>query len=515
MNCAMIDSAEGTRDAAACGNGNGNATEVLYEYGLQVLLLTVLVPITIFRRQISCNAEHREPVPSVSPSIISGRLSTTAVSTSEQASAAASQETQCWDDEEADSLLERASTCYGCSSYHVLEEMLGRFLKFMLPSRLAYAVLNFLTQWWLVAAQQQCLDDILHGAEYWRTSPPPANILIVAHSQESEGQYDRQEREGARIFPNAPEHLPSDVTAHILSFLHPKDVLSFGSVSPAAQVMIRNDSPIWKSLWVRDYAWLVTSWHVGREALHRSWQSLKEGTAGPQPTTVLDQNEVVAQLWNSFHFSKDFYFRFGLCWVDYVLAGQCTAESCLIALGGHVYDLTHFVQEPHTHPGSAETVLVHAGKDCTAVFDGMRHTIHARRMAQQMCVAVDMSRNNNNNNQRGFFGVRPTSQLLMDGRSTTAVSVIPHGRPQSQAAATAATAEAVRHEVLQELSECTVRARRMKDTGGVPEALSELHTYYDPFAGKWKAWYLSAAFEPVFVEDIIVTTSSAMSFLFG
>jgi hypothetical protein len=248
----------------------------------------------------------------------------------------------------------------------------------------------------------------------------------------------------------------------------------------------------------------------------------------------LDQKEIVAQLLNSFHFTKDFYFRFGLCWVDYVLAGQCTAESCLIALGGHVYDLTHFVQDPHTHPGSAETVLVHAGKDCTAVFDGMRHTIHARRMAQQMCVAVDLSRNN----QRGFFGVRPTSQLLMDRRNTekatasvtsssslpvpalssvttTTDSVIPHGRPQGLAAATAATAEAVRHEVLQELSECTVRARRMKDTGGVPDALSDLHTYYDPFAGKWKAWYLGASFEPVFVEDIIVTTSSAMSFIFG
>ena len=58
----------------------------------------------------------------------------------------------------------------------------------------------------------------------------------------------------------------------------------------------------------------------------------------------------------------------------------------------------------------------------------------------------------------------------------------------------------------------------MKEAGGIPEALSDLHAYYDPFCAKWKAWYLDATFEPVFVEDIVVVaaaTSMAMSFFFG
>ena len=405
--------------------------------------------------------------------------------------------------------------------------MLFRFvnlLRMVLPSSLAaHAVSEFLTQWWVVAAERQCFEDILDGAENWSTSlptAPPTDILvpysIKKNNKEEKGKGALKTTTEAagltNLFPKAPEYLPADAAVHILSFLHPKDVLAFGCASTEARKVVEEDAPVWKTLWYRDYAWLTTSWKVGREAAKRSFQS-RSALGDQEPEEPRDMSSGSSQMSMSdadltrqlgtFRFGKEFYFRFGLSFVDYVLAGQCTSDSCLVGIAGHIYDLTAFLE---VHPGSPETVIAHAGKDCTGVFESMRHTVGARKLAQQMCVAVDLSRSGGEG-----FGVRPTTRLCSNEQScrSTVNAVKPNGRPQVPITA---TSDAVRTEFLREQGKSALQARRMKEAGNVNDALSDFNAYYDPFCKKWKAWYLGGTSEPVFVEDIVVPSSTSFFF---
>lgn len=519
------------KDARIMVCGSDGLSDFLLQNGLRSLLLAVLLAVTIFRREISCNHCYAEEETTSTAAASAGEETEEEETTSSATAKATAAATNVvlehqWDDREADSILEGASSCFGSAAsavYQMIFHACYVLFKIVLPYRLAHSALSSLSQWWLVAAERQSLEEILDGAEHWRTSPPRDIFIVNSHftanGEDSEAVAAvKEEKENAILFPNAPENFPTDAAVHILSFLQPKDVLSFGCVSPETQAMVREDAPIWKMLWLRDYSWLISSWEVGQEAVQRSLKSIATFCGGNDKTLNTASScpdDTIARFLGSFQFSKDFYFRFGLSFVDYLLAGQCTTRRCLVGLGGHVFDLTAFVED---HPGSPETVLAHAGKDCTAVFEGMRHTIGARKMAQQMCVVVDSSRNGMG------FGVRPTAKIwsknapsssstssssLPAPASAPSVSVIPSGRPQKPVAA---AAEAVRRDFLQEQSECMVRASRMKETGSASDAMSNVHAYYDPFCGKWKAWYLDSTFEPVFVEDIVVTSSKSFFF---
>lgn len=45
----------------------------------------------------------------------------------------------------------------------------------------------------------------------------------------------------------------------------------------------------------------------------------------------------------------NFYLEFEICWMDWLLAGCCTEDYCLIGLHGSLYDITNFLSE---HPVS-------------------------------------------------------------------------------------------------------------------------------------------------------------------
>ena len=46
----------------------------------------------------------------------------------------------------------------------------------------------------------------------------------------------------------------------------------------------------------------------------------------------------------------NFYLEFEICWMDWLLAGCCTEDYCLIGLNGSLYDITNFLSE---HPVSS------------------------------------------------------------------------------------------------------------------------------------------------------------------
>ncbi|XP_022990801.1 nitrate reductase [NADH]-like [Cucurbita maxima] len=55
-----------------------------------------------------------------------------------------------------------------------------------------------------------------------------------------------------------------------------------------------------------------------------------------------------------------------------------TRQSAWIIVHGHVYDCTQFIKH---HPGGADSILIHAGTDCTEVFDAI-HSGKAKKMLE-------------------------------------------------------------------------------------------------------------------------------------
>lgn len=276
--------------------------------------------------------------------------------------------------------------------------------------------------------------------------------------------------------------LTEDAFVEIMSFLHPKDVMAFALASRDTLKTIERSRLIWKNLWYRDYAWIVEHWDVGQKALTRSLNGLQ-----------------IAE----FAFSKEFYFRFGLSYLNYLLSGHCTAERCLVGLRGHIYDLTKFLSH---HPGSPETLLAHAGRDATSIFECLRHSVTARQLAQDLCIIVDCRA------QPGGCGARPTlncfpSLLSIPGNATlpsTVEAVSPGGCPAGLFGHTG-TIESIRDAFLQEQHQSSqiatrwlVEATSSKDVTS-STIVGHINPYYDPFCAEWKAWYMDSDLNVVFV----------------
>jgi hypothetical protein len=149
---------------------------------------------------------------------------------------------------------------------------------------------------------------------YASGEPIAAAMALFAHNKKRAKNISTEELPLSSAVGSDPfmKELPPDVHVHIVSFLHPRDVVTLSCVCKKYRNVI--DDPtnltcanVWKSLWKRDYSWLIEEWNIGKQAFERS---------------------------NCTHwkFSKEFYFRFGQSYLNYVLAGCNTYEQCLVGM---------------------------------------------------------------------------------------------------------------------------------------------------------------------------------------
>lgn len=313
--------------------------------------------------------------------------------------------------------------------------------------------------------------------------------------------------------------LPTDAHVHVLSFLHPKDIIQHAMVNKACHNFVHVDpitsSTVWGMLWKRDYAWLVERWNVGRARWRQSLQQ-----AGMEQLNLSH--------------SADFYFRFALTYMNFVLAGQNTFDRCLVGIGGHIYDLTGFLIR---HPGSPETVMAHAGQEATALFAGMNHSARARRLAQSLCVVVDMAIHDQS------CGVRPTAAAIMewpnddgsnnnnnniifdhhqwDGMSSSSLSslslpantssskglprtVEPPTTYHSQLITAPAGVlyrirEELRNEEISWRQQIQQQQQQQQRSYKLTDVLGDVHVYYDPVLQNWNAWYTNVQLQTIYV----------------
>lgn len=446
---------EKTLDGARAVTSNLSYVDYCYVIGV-----LILIGITIYRREISCNhcyVQEEEEGEVITSSSCASTSSTFGQDEGSRQS----------------SFGETSHNLLRGSSYHCLSNVIWS-LQYILPKEFVFRLWDCLHFWWLQAAEDGNLDVLLDGALNVTLGrrPPLSDIIIKTKTMHQEEHYED-------IFPDSP--LPADALIAIMECLTPRDVLQFSMTNRAIHGLIEQvdnhtSVELWKALFVRDFGWLIHSWNVGKQAVERSFANHEPGSS----------------MLSEYHlYSKDFYFRFQLCFVDYLLAGNCSEDQCLVGLGGHIYDMTPFLEH---HPGSPETVLVHAGRDASNVFEGMRHTLPARKRAQQFCIAVDGSR-------LGGCGVRPTSGLVLDDdeqqEERTRASprrvdpVEPHGRLVARTNHTLRNVRTAfdREEAVQQRLASRYRSR----------ALDDVHLYYDPFQQSWKAWFIDDAFETVFV----------------
>jgi hypothetical protein len=420
--------------------------DVLFQYvqtyGLtQVVLLVALGAITVFRREMSCNHIYVEHESRDS----SDDRSTTIASID-------------WDEEEAEDMLEGAGLY--CSGSSLVPVFLSLAKAFSGSDEAKNEVIEKLRRTWNGISTEEVLKraGILYSGlisyHFARNSNLPTAITISNSSEDEPNSFAKD--------------LPPDVHVNILSFFNTRDVVNLASVNKSMRRLVDHGetaTAIWKTLWHRDYSWIVESWDVGRQALRRS------------------------AITRTPHFDKDFYFRFGLGYLNYVLAGQDSTDRCLVGLHGHIYDMTSFIL---SHPGSPETVMVHAGRDATAFFNNMRHSMGALRLARTMCVAVDMSRID-----RDCCGVRPTSNT--DGTGTLPPPVQQPITKRPEVPSQSPSLMSIRAAFLREEESARLSAaEKVVD----PSIIGEVNVYYDPFHREFKAWYLNTNLDTVFVSQI-------------
>eukprot|EP00538_Stauroneis_constricta_P004868 CAMPEP_0119553166 /NCGR_PEP_ID=MMETSP1352-20130426/5978_1 /TAXON_ID=265584 /ORGANISM="Stauroneis constricta, Strain CCMP1120" /LENGTH=462 /DNA_ID=CAMNT_0007599521 /DNA_START=335 /DNA_END=1719 /DNA_ORIENTATION=+ len=309
-----------------------------------------------------------------------------------------------------------------------------------------------------VPTPETLFDCVEH---YYSTEPfwAAAAWLAIKHARTQ-----LQSMAGIKMPSSCPysRRLPTDVHTHIASFLHPRDVVKLACVSRSYRGVIDRGEvsmAIWKTLWERDYGWVLSDMDIGKEAVKRS-------------------NALPA-------FSKQFYFRFGQTYLNYVLAGQNSPERCLVGLHSNIYDITPFL---HLHPGSPDTLMVHSGKDATAFFEDMGHSMGARRLAKSLCIVVDRSGDHHR------CGLYPTAKTAISPNATHhRISMFVENdrlcksRKEQRRKRRIGTLSHIRERLEMEHLVATKKAEAIHASNS--SILGDVNVHYDPIRQSWQAWY--------------------------
>lgn len=188
--------------------------------------------------------------------------------------------------------------------------------------------------------------------------------------------------------------LPVDAQIHILSLLPIKDIVSFSlvnrytselvhgavdNVNASDNAYLRNSDLVWKSLIVRDFSHIISSKYmqIATNRFEKQNQPSSNNESNDTLSLVLSKREGLPQG------MKAFYFEFQLSWLNFILAGHNTYQSCLVGIHGNALNVTDFIDH---HPGSPETLLMHSGLDSTRYFTTLNHSKRAQSIALQKIV---------------------------------------------------------------------------------------------------------------------------------
>lgn len=423
-------------------------------YRFQITLGAVLSALTIYRKQLSSNRcfheEEKEEEAQVQMQMHGDHSEEEKVADQYEPSSLSYEfEVQ------AEELLDAAGFfCSGAPIRSIMTHWLDRF-----PSE---DVEGLSSKLWLYDDELTTADLLEKAGNYYSVELLAA-MLFFTHSKQNTAALEFKEEDPfAHTFP-------PDIHVHIASYLHPKDVTTLSCVSRGYNKVVSNSETskaIWRSLWMRDFSWLVRDWDVGIQALRRSG---------------------VGMNWEQM--DKTFYFLFRQTYLNWIIAGENTPGRCLVGLYGNIFDISSFL---NAHPGSPDTLMVHSGQDATRYFEDINHSNSARRLAKSLCIVMDLA-----SVSEEEWGVWPTSTVkLLQPPERTADPSDPRlmRRGGRKGLGTLAHIKELLAREQQKVERQVAKdyASNSKVLGG------QVNSYFDPFRREWRVWYTNFELENVF-----------------
>lgn len=450
---------------------------LLSSYGAHIALWAFLSAVTLYRREISCNRTYHdhdgdEAVQSATEgSVVVGTNSPVRSTVSSLGRLEISEEHEI----RAEQLLEGAGLY--CSGEPILN--LASLLVLCFPGEGCPCTDGDEKEPSLKSfdGDLTAADLLERAGSYASGEPLIAAMALLLLSTKKRKEPIRKESSDDLCDPFQRD-CPPDVHVHIASFLHPRDIVTLNCVSRSYNNFLEDTqhgmaSAIWKTLWLRDYGWIVLEWGVGKEALRRSNCTQWE-------------------------YSKEFYFRFKESYLNYVLAGKNTFDQCLVGIHSNIYDITPFLL---LHPGSPDTLMAHSGRDATAFFEDMGHSMGARRTAMSLCVVVDKMSSSLYENGCGLVPTQHTR--LIDDESRVPARVkggaenLLLGRRQTRTGG-AGTLQRIRKQFAADRQR--VLRKSMRKYARDSTVLGrEVNPYYDPFTQEWRIWYTDTDLRTVYL----------------
>lgn len=483
----------------------------IFFHGLKLLAVIVLSLIVVFRRQMSCNSVYVDDDDDENDEC------------ADSCSGKKRRKIVCPGRDENRDSTNRERVCQSNKRIHY-----AAFESFESIRRIQTIICHAALK--IVKKDLDCATEEVPFAERCSNNNFSGSDLDV--SQRSSSRIPKRRYSATHLLGLLP-----DIQIHIISYLHPRDVIMMSCCDHVTQTLINGDEGatrhsggastlLWFTLWNRDYGWVLREWNIGLEATQRSCGSILSPTNNNTLCCPLiiaaNLNINTSNLDNHIQETnrngasnaatpsmKEFYLIFSLTWQEYCIAGHSTATSCLTRIHGHVFDMTDFLPK---HPGSPDSLIMHGGgKDATSIFESVGHSFVARKIAWGNCaLAVDVgccgsfdgTDGSSPHGGRRRRGCGVVSAEVMAGREGGLESMIPKKRSKPRVTGTLLGA---RKRFLRERESAwmkAVQAERESAKRGGGDILGNINVYFDPICQRWKGWYLNMEFCPEFLHEL-------------
>lgn len=345
-------------------------------------------------------------------------------------------------------------------------------------------------------ASQIILISILSIITIFRKELSCNSVYLVDKQKPNEKQKTRHRKldshsEWERVdFNSCPliDGLSDCVQIKCLTYLHPSEILTLGSVSKKAHSLV-NKELLWYRIFLRDFAYVLLKWKYGIEKVN----SLRDShwNCPEKIVSLLGRDLNGIRHRRNVPSMKEFYLVFAQTWSEFIIAGH-SENPTLVSIHGHVFNITSFLDE---HPGSPETIIMQGGgKDASSFFEAVGHSKSARMTALQRLVEiVDLS------------CCRGDQSLLVGLRKDyhDMNCVLPLKRSKVRKPwALSHLRQKLEREKKAMLTQARKQLSRKMAARGQINVLGNINVYFDPICYRWKAWYLDLDFQPIFMQNI-------------
>lgn len=171
--------------------------------------------------------------------------------------------------------------------------------------------------------------------------------------------------------------LSPDLLLCIITYLSLSDIGPLSSLSRGLAKDVKSDF-IWEQLWLQNYSQM---WHSTEIRRLRDRRNIQWSPLEPKDQNGKERGSSYTPPQGWFRF----YLEFEACWLNWLLAGLCTTDLCVLGLGGSIFDITAFLP---IHPGSLETLSDACGGDGTEQFADIGHSSDAVELSRKYLIAT-------------------------------------------------------------------------------------------------------------------------------